>query len=444
MASGSTPVGRLACQLNSSLQQLATRVVSCTKVDAPPPPKGASTRTKDQQSTEAANAFFYEVVCADSVLFPEGGGQPCDLGTVAGVPVVAVQRRGDTCVIKTAAPLEVGAEVEQVVDWPRRVDHMQHHSGQHLLTAVIEKELGLPTESWALSTPTCYLQLPTAQVPEEGIAKVEEICNNLIRDATPIAMTMYETRADVPEARSRSIPADVTGPIRLITVDGVDTCTCCGTHYDSLAHLKCLKILHQEKKGQTCKLHFIFGDRVMQQFTAMYDRERSLQGQLGLPPAELVDGIKRIQKTAAEVQKSSKKLLSEVAALVAPNVAKQAASEGDATPFIWHREDADMDFLGVVAAALGDAGVASVGEPAKSVSGTRVCLLACGSVKAVDGQFLIVGPSPDSIKALADEVCGALNGKGGLSKQGFRGKADMTKWKAFIKARSAKPTTAAS
>eukprot|EP00672_Neobodo_designis_P019926 CAMPEP_0174852912 /NCGR_PEP_ID=MMETSP1114-20130205/27260_1 /TAXON_ID=312471 /ORGANISM="Neobodo designis, Strain CCAP 1951/1" /LENGTH=438 /DNA_ID=CAMNT_0016087531 /DNA_START=33 /DNA_END=1349 /DNA_ORIENTATION=+ len=431
-AVASVPVGRLACQLNSNLQRLLTTVVSCTKVDGPPPPKGASTRTKDQSAESADQQnHFYEVVCADSALFPEGGGQPCDLGTVGGINVVAVQRRGDTCVIKLQEPLEVGAEVEQVVNWDRRVDHMQQHSGQHLLTAVVEKELGLPTESWALSTPTCYLQLPTPQISPEDVAKVERICNDFIVRGTPVAMTMYESRTDMPEARSRSIPADVTGPIRLINIDGIDCCTCCGTHVGSLSELICVKILHQEKKGQTCKLHFIFGDRVVNQFSAMYDRERALQAQLGLQPVEFVDGVKRVQKTSTDMQKANKKLLAEVAALAAPGVAQQAASGAPGTPFVWHREDADMDFLMTVAGALSSPSDAKT-EDGAAVTASKVCVLAGGSLKG-DGQFLVVGPSPDAIKGVAETVCAALNGKGGLSKQGYRGKADMTKWNAFVK-----------
>jgi misacylated tRNA(Ala) deacylase len=97
----------------------------------------------------------YEVVLEDTVLFPEGGGQPDDRGKINGVDVVRVLRRGSTAVHLTQEPLQEGAEVDIEVDWGRRFDHMQQHSAQHLITAIAEQKFGHKTTSWHVHLPPC-------------------------------------------------------------------------------------------------------------------------------------------------------------------------------------------------------------------------------------------------------------------------------------------------
>jgi alanyl-tRNA synthetase/misacylated tRNA(Ala) deacylase len=414
MAAIGTPVGSLACQRNPFLRTLATKVLSCSTVTAAPK-KG---KPSDAPPT-------YEVVLDDNVLFPEGGGQPCDLGSIDGTAVSGVVRRGNTCVVQMPTPLTEGASVEAVVDWPRRVDHMQQHSGQHLLTAVVEKELGLPTESWALSQPFCCIQLKVASVPADAVARVERICNDMINSAIPVTCTTFPSRDAVPAARSRSIPSDVTGPIRLIDIEGVDSCTCCGTHVENLKQLGSVKLLHQESKGNTVRLFFVFGDRVTSYFGDMFTRERALMKELGTAPENLEGMAAKRGKDAAESAKVNRRLLAEVAALSAPAVVAEAAAQPADKPFLYLREDGGMDFLGTMATALADEAT------------RRVCVLACGALnsKASDGQFMLIGPSPDAVKDFAASTTGPLlEGKGGLSKQGYRGKCNMALWRAMVKA----------
>ncbi|CUG86550.1 tRNA synthetase, putative [Bodo saltans] len=403
-------VGELACQMSSYLKELTATVISCSEA-APQKVKAA---------TAAPSVTSYEVILSDTVLFPEGGGQPCDLGNINEVQVTNVQRRGDTCVHTTAGPLAVGSEVRVVVDWPRRVDHMQHHTAQHLLTAVMERELGLPTMSWALSTPTCYIQLPTAKVEAADVLKVQTLCNQIISARTTVNRIVYPSKANLPPSRSRGIPDDVTGPIRLIDIEGQDVCTCCGTHLENLAELQTIQLLHQEPKGNTCRLHFIAGDRVTNQFGELYDLTRSLIKELGTNQENVLAATQRRGQEASAGTKQVRKLLSELAPIIAERVIADVKSSTTVNkPFFFHREDADAEFLTVIA------------EAAKVAVSERVLVLGCGGGEG--GQFMVIGPV-DAVKEVSTVVSGALEGKGGQSKAGFRGKGNMKLWKQAVKA----------
>jgi Ser-tRNA(Ala) deacylase AlaX len=407
-------VGELACQMSSYLKELTATVVSCAEVSAP------LQKGKTPASAASSAAASFEVVLSDTVLFPEGGGQPCDLGDISDVSVINVQRRGDTCVHTTTAPLAVGAEVRVVVDWPRRVDHMQHHTAQHLLTAVMERELGLPTMSWALSSPTCYIQLPTAKVEAADVLKVQTLCNRIIAARTAVSRVVYPSKADLPPSRSRGIPDDVTGPIRLIDIEGQDVCTCCGTHLENLAELRTVQLLHQEPKGNTCRLHFIAGDRVTSQFSELYDLTRSLIKELGTNQENVLAATQRRGVESSAGAKHVRKLLAELAPIVAERVVSDVkASSSSETPHFFLREDADMEFLTVIA------------EAAKVAVPNHVLVLGCGGGEG--GQFMVIGPA-EAVKDISAVVSGALEGKGGQSKAGFRGKGNMKLWKNAVKA----------
>ncbi|KAJ2796533.1 hypothetical protein H4S07_006194, partial [Coemansia furcata] len=123
-------VGLLACQQTPFLQELDTYVLSCS----------------DKPDSEG----LYCVELADTVIFPEGGGQPSDTGCISGVPVMHAKRDGLRAIHYVPAPIPAGTSVHVEVDFKRRLDHMQQHSGQHLLSAVLRKDWGLETVSWNL------------------------------------------------------------------------------------------------------------------------------------------------------------------------------------------------------------------------------------------------------------------------------------------------------
>lgn len=487
-------VGELACQKNSFLRELTATVVSC---EAAKIPVAGKKKAKGGDSNSGA-AEVFDVVLSDSVLFPEGGGQPCDYGTLSVVvndaaaqpaekpiSITSVRRVGDTCVLTSPVPLPIGAAVQQTVDWPRRLDHMQHHTGQHLLTAVMERKdtMHLPTISWSLTHPLCFIQVDVGayasdasspyhpyitkdkKISDDMVAKIEELCNAAIAHSTPVVCDVFadrdvyqqeqDRRAASPTTaedggeeafRSRGIPADVTGPIRIISLPNIDSCTCCGTHLNTLAELQAMYLLHQEVKGSTVKLHFITGARAAQHFRAMYQRERQLMPDLGgSRPEDFVSVVQRRAKDAADAEKVLKRWVLELAGhearrIIAEVAAKAQDTNGDAAPASTavvvplRRDDVDLDFFNEVRQQLDAAGHRHVILVA-AWTADRCVTSTVTAAKDVQGQvFITGGEAPTDIERAVELTKATLEGlKGGTSKFGFRGKGSLKEWDALVK-----------
>lgn len=137
----------------------------------------------------------YNVVCENTILFPEGGGQPCDYGTLNGKPVRQVKRENSNAVhfVEMENKLEVGEKVSLQVDWQRRLDHMQQHSGQHLITDLIETEFGYETVSWWLGNEISYIELDSNHLlSRESLDLIENKANDLIRYGKEVKVVLMD------------------------------------------------------------------------------------------------------------------------------------------------------------------------------------------------------------------------------------------------------------
>lgn len=225
----------------------------------------------------------------DTILFPEGGGQPTDRGNLVlkssegekKFEVISVVRKGSDAVhsIETDGNdcnLKVGDEVVQVVDWVRRHDHMQQHSGQHLISALFEKEFNYNTRAWWLGGESSYIEIDGKNITDVEMQKIERMCNDYIAQALSVNVQIYDTAdcaGDEVSRASRGLPIDLSGPIRVINIEGVDSNMCCGTHVTNLAQLQIIKLMNIEKtKGKTF-VHFLVGNRVLKKLESTFQRE---------------------------------------------------------------------------------------------------------------------------------------------------------------------------
>uniref|UniRef100_A0A8C8MCW0 Alanyl-transfer RNA synthetases family profile domain-containing protein n=1 Tax=Oncorhynchus tshawytscha TaxID=74940 RepID=A0A8C8MCW0_ONCTS len=220
----------------------------------------------------------FNVKLQDTILFPEGGGQPDDHGLIGDVPVLRVTRQGAEAVHFVSSALEVGQEVQLKVDWERRFDHMQQHSGQHLITAIAESMFGYKTTSWELGRQRSTIELDTPSMKPAQMEALEVAVNEKIRAHVPVAVQVLSLDDPALEqVRSRGLPDDAAGPIRIIDIEGVDVNMCCGTHVSNLSHLQVIKLLGTEKgKKNKTNLLFLVGNRVLKYAEKSYSTERSL------------------------------------------------------------------------------------------------------------------------------------------------------------------------
>ncbi|HKJ02531.1 MAG TPA: alanyl-tRNA editing protein, partial [Longimicrobiales bacterium] len=199
------------------------------------------------------------VILADTILYPEGGGQPADGGTVGGVPVVDVRKTAGAIRHVLASPAPSGP-VTVELDWTRRFDHMQQHTAQHLLTAVADQRFGWPTTAFHLGAHVSDIELGTPGIDAAELAELEEAVAAEIRAARPVTARRVspEAYAALP-VRSRGLPEGHTGDVRLVEIEGIDLNTCGGTHCASTAELEALKLLGTEPVRGGTRLFYAAG-----------------------------------------------------------------------------------------------------------------------------------------------------------------------------------------
>lgn len=379
-----------ACQKDSYLRSLKTRVVTCNPV------------------VDGSAQDVYEVVFEDTVLFPEGGGQPDDRGLVGDVPVLRVFRRAGEAVHVVCSAIAVGTEVEMSVDWKRRYDHMQQHSGQHLITALAEQEFGFLTTSWNLGEEVSFIELDAPKgIKNEDLQNLESLVNEKIRQGLPVHVNLYEPGSETLQSvRTRlKLPDGEGDVIRVVTIEGVDANTCCGTHVSNLAHLQMIKLLYTEKgkQGKT-NLYFLVGNRILGYVDKTVSREKAITSTLKCGPDDHASMIEKLNKSLKLANKNSLTALRDLAVAEAKLLKQQ---EPLPTFHTFHRREADAEFMAIFANELAD----------KSV----LLFLTCGDEKG-SGQFLVSGPE-NIVATIGPKVCELLDGKGFLKHGKFQGKA---------------------
>jgi len=365
------------------------------------------------------------------VLFPEGGGQPNDVGKIDGVEVIDVQRVNHVAVHYVKGSIPPGKEVSVSVDWEHRFDHMQHHSGQHLLSAVVIREYGYNTVSWNLGVEICHVELETEKLTQEQIDNIERKVNIEIR--TSHAVVVKEVKPEDLKSNQGqeendekqitvSVDASVEkGPIRLVEIEGVDKCTCCGTHVSNTSELQVIKIFHTEKMRGNTRLFFVVGNRVLKMLKRMFENERALTSMLNSGPSDHLELVDRLQKQSTNLRKVIKADAEELCQFIGEKL--HIANQESKTVF-YHREEGDLDFLATLHKVLLEK---------SSTNSEKLIFLSGGNsskkANAVtgsnpgEGQFLLLGKQED-IEKVSQKILQLLGAKGGGKKGRFQAKAN--------------------
>jgi len=346
------------------------------------------------------------VVLEDTIFYPEGGGQPCDLGTVNGVAVVDVQTRAGERLHFVSAPLPEGPATLSL-DWPRRFDHMQQHTGQHLLTAVAQDQFQWKTTAFHLGGTVCDIELDAASISLREMEALEEAVAVEIRARHEISARWVgpESYGQEP-VRSRGLPEGHTGDIRLVQIAGVDLNTCGGTHLRHTGEIESLKLLGTEAVRNGTRLFYVAGGRARQRLGAHEQRSAALRTLLGAPDEDLVPALQIKLDQLAALERRSRKLEEELAEYQAAALAARPGTLVEA-----HLEGRDMAFLQKLAR-----GILAL-APAKTVfltadgGGQGLFLLCAGAGSALD------------VPAAGRAVAVILGAKGGGAGKTFQGKA---------------------
>lgn len=239
----------------------------------------------------------YEIELDRSVFFPNKGGQPCDLGTIGTAKVLDVNEAGDRLVHLCSEPLEPGTEVEAVIDWARRKDIMEQHTGEHLLSWCAWSLYGAVNVGFhcALDYATLDLDIP---LTAEQLKQIEQLANRVARENRAVTAVIYKTEEELEGLPLRKHTEGLTAPIRVVTIGGADSCTCCAPHVKHTGEIGLLKITQAAAYKGGMRLTFLCGGRA-------YTYAAMLQ--------EAMDGMARsfstgVDKVSAAVEKMNGEL----------------------------------------------------------------------------------------------------------------------------------------
>ncbi|EJD01246.1 alanyl-tRNA synthetase domain-containing protein [Fomitiporia mediterranea MF3/22] len=435
------PVGLLACQRDPLLKELLSTVVSCNVHQ----PEQSQTNNKKKSSAPAEKLF--EVILHDTVLFPVGGGQPSDIGILRTAngdeyEVVEVLRRGGHAVhfVKPkdgqVPGLEVGAQVTAALGeagFSRRLDHMCMHTSQHLLSALLESELKLPTLSWALTSyPTpSYVELQRPLTLEE-VARIQARAHALAYEGRKVHVEVEpldsENHPGVVTLKSgrsvgKALPSDYTGGVkRTIIIDGVDRNPCCGTHLPSLHNLQLFLLPQTESLARgstsTSRLFFLCGPRLHEHLATTHALLTETAGIMscGIPlvPArvsQVIEERRRVDRRAEELE-------FELARVVADGLLKEMQTS-EATHFVkhYHRTDDPARALGFLQ-SIATSFIAGASNTSDSNPSSRSYTIVSTSTPAEKRStnvctVLVLGSDDACTKTAGDALKAQLGVKGG-------------------------------
>lgn len=335
----------------------------------------------------------WEVLLDQTAFYPEGGGQPCDLGTLDGVPVTQVRLRDGELLHFCDGPLAVGSEVSGVIDWARRFDLMQQHSGEHIVSGLIHQAYGYENVGFHMGQDLITIDL-SGELDDAMLRDIEAKANEAVCRDLPVRI-FYPDRETLSTLPYRS-KKELTGQVRLVEYPGVDLCACCGTHVARTGEIGLILLLSCVRFRGGARVEMLCGQRAVRYAEAVLAGNRQISARLSAKPLETADAVRRVHEELAQV----KFRLTQVENQLFSRKAEALRGTGDA---VLLEDGLDSDGVRRLAVAVGDV---------------------CGGLAAVFSgddasgyKYALCRPDRD-LRQLGKEMNAALNGRGG-GKAGF-------------------------
>jgi alanyl-tRNA synthetase len=247
------------------------------------------------------------VVLDRTCFYPTSGGQPNDLGTLGGVAVLDVAaRKEDGAVLHVLGEPLAADEVTGVIDWARRFDYMQHHTGQHILSQAFVQVAQASTVGFHLSLDSVTIDLDQPSLTDAQVAAVEALANEVVWGDRPVTARIVQPD-DAEGVRIRKLPEHIlTGGLRVIDIDGFDVTACGGTHVARTGEIGLIKVLKLEKRGDKTRVEFRCGGRALADYQAKNAVANGLAADLTCAIAELPQAVARLQEDFKAAQRALK------------------------------------------------------------------------------------------------------------------------------------------
>jgi len=354
----------------------------------------------------------WKIVLDRTAFYPTSGGQPYDTGKLGDVPVVEVADVEHKVVHYASAAIPVGP-VHGVIDWPRRIEHMQQHTGQHLLSAAFIELFGFQTVSFHLGREISTIDLDTPAVKAEHLEKAERRVNEVIFEDKPVVIR-FGTAEELAEAGIRK-KVEREGILRAIEVEGFDRQPCGGTHLERTGQAGLLLIRKLERRRDQCRVEFVCGFRALTAARGDFSILTQAASLLSCGLAEVPAVLGKLIEERREQHGAMKRL-------------EERLAEHEARELFASHQPTAASELRVIASVLEEATPAYLGLlAAKLVAEANVVAL-LGSRASGHVAFAQTKGLPHDMGALLRDMLKQFGGKGGGAKDFAQGSvADATK-----------------
>ena len=247
----------------------------------------------------------YLITLEDTLFYPEGGGQPCDIGTINEIEVIDVQRKNDVVIHTIKEEISVGTNVHGIIDWKRRFDHMQNHTGEHIVSGIIHKHYGFENVGFHMGE-TIQIDI-SGYLSWEQLMDVEQEVNEVIYSNIPVEIT-FPTKSELETIPYRS-KKELEGKVRIVTIGNADICACCGTHVAYTGEIGLVKILSSIKHKDGVRIELLCGKRALEFIRKEHEEVQNISNSLSAKVLEIDESVEHLKQMNEQLYLEKKKIL---------------------------------------------------------------------------------------------------------------------------------------
>ena len=334
----------------------------------------------------------FAVVLDRTAFYPEGGGQPADHGTLGDVHVLDVHEKDGIVTHLCDGALPVGGTVSGRIDWARRFDHMQQHSGEHIVSGMLCSAFRCDNVGFHMGADTVTIDY-NADIPWEQVLDIEQQANRYIWENHPVRI-WYPSPKELAALPYRS-KKELTGAVRLTEFPGADLCACCGTHVARSGQVGLVKFVGWQKFRDGVRLELLCGQRALDYLSACWEQSRQIGQALSVKPEASAAAVDRMQSELLAAKERAARLEAQVFA----HTAAEYAGAGDVL---------------LITGPLEGDGVRRLCDAVAQTCGGR-----CAVFAGADGayKYAVIHAGQD-IRTWVKDMNDALHGRGG-GRDGF-------------------------
>ena len=369
--------------IDSHMKSFQTKVISCN-------PNTSKNKT-------------YEVILDQTAFFPEGGGQPSDTGFINGIPVIDVQEKENIIYHTLLEPIEPDTLVHGEIDWIKRFDLMQHHTGEHIISGLVHKYFGYDNVGFHMGSDAITIDF-NGILTNEDIRKIEYEANLAVYKNIPIIVT-YPSKEELEVLNYRS-KKELFGSIRIVSIGDYDVCACCAPHVALTGEIGSIKIISCQSYKGGVRISMLCGIRALADYNKKEENVSAISSLLSAKPYEVKDAVNSLKDENNTLKMQIYELQNQIFKLKAESI------KTDGSPLWIFDNEIPAKFLRSYANLFLEKEIPVLGV--------------FTSENEIDYKYVLAGKNTD-IRPLSQKINEQFHGKGGGSKEMVQGALSGTK-----------------